>query len=300
MAFLAGSVREAPANLLMRQAGSSRRLALLDLSPEPPVLDGRIVSPALRAVARLFREGALQEADSVVVMGSQLWIRTGLAAGLTQVYADLLPTAEGGAVRLSADIRGDSKRGIPFLESLGFAVETHGEKGFPYLRQGLALPVEGRGAAIRTVLDGESADKTPGELTESLGRALRFLKATAAPVSPAASAETGPEAERIIRSLLADVAGELRTSRELAAQIQSFDPSPLHYATIGRVTLAGNGERSVEVSRRTLPDGRTLELEVLRDPRSGQLDYGRAVLEEPGRPARSLTPKGFSSLPLAR
>ena len=242
----------APANLLLEKDG--RSLAILDLTAAGAAKSA-LDAPSVRVAARALLDGGLTA--SVTASGGQLWTRfSGRRAA--KLYGSLRSTDEGGELRLAAE---DAALFEP-LARLGFAVTP-------------------RGTGLTARVSADNAQLSADELETLAARALRVLETGQAAQTPA-----GSDVSALLKGIVSDVSARRPAAALLAAEIQSLEPSPSRFRTIGRV-----GPLLAQSASRTLADGRALSLTVLRDPETGQAAFGRAEVS-----GAALSPAGLRSL----
>ena len=149
----------------------------------------------------------------------------------------------------------------------------------PLARLGFAGTPRGTGLTARVSAD--NAQLSADELETLAARALRVLETGQAAQTPA-----GSDVSALLKGIVSDVSARRPAAALLAAEIQSLEPSPSRFRTIGRV-----GPLLAQSASRTLADGRALSLTVLRDPETGQAAFGRAEVS-----GAALSPAGLRSL----
>lgn len=171
------------------------------------------------------------------------------AAPQAEGYAALTGTERGGVavVRYRADRASDRAR-AEALENLGFSVSY---------REGVA----------QAALTGRTASLSAEEMSERLTQGVGIARGGSFPrkVSPDPSASSSE-----LGRLLADVKNKASAAEKTAALLQSQDPSPQRYETIGRV-----GAMLAQKVQRRNRSGRSVNVIVLRDQEQGLIAFAR-------------------------
>lgn len=117
--------------LKFEKRGTDQFLKLMDLSEKPTVSQGRLLSPALKALAGALRGIHDTPTGSMILQDHQSWGHFKLGSHSAEVYANFLPPDEGGMIRIRymEYAKGETNRARLYyiekvLENLGFAVKA--------------------------------------------------------------------------------------------------------------------------------------------------------------------------------
>ncbi|HEX4048824.1 MAG TPA: hypothetical protein VH309_13355, partial [Elusimicrobiota bacterium] len=159
---------ESPANLIVKLGSGAleRKVALVDLSEHPLVKDGRLVSPAFKALVEAMRRSSDQPKGSLLLQDHQFWGHFKLGAHSAEVYANFLPPDEGGMIRVRYQELGtgyDNQTRLYYvarlLQKAGFHVEQ--DNGF-----------------LTAVVDKDHASQSVDEMTDTFALVVQALHAT--------------------------------------------------------------------------------------------------------------------------
>ncbi|MDE2490773.1 MAG: hypothetical protein KGM24_07985, partial [Elusimicrobia bacterium] len=158
----------APANLLVKlgRYDEARAVPLLDLSEHPLVRDGRIVSPAFRALIEALRRSKDAPKGSLILQDHQFWGHFKLGAHSAEVYANFLPPDEGGMLRVRYQEWGtgyDNQTRLYYVARLLQKTGFHVEQSNGYLT---------------AVVDKDHAAQTVDQMTDTFALVIQALHAT--------------------------------------------------------------------------------------------------------------------------
>ena len=163
-----GRVGDGSANFMvsLRRGAESTSVTLVDLSNDPLVRGGRIVSPAFKAFAQALANSADTPKGSMIMQDHQFWGHFKLGAHSAEIYANFLPPDEGGMIRLryqewGTDIANQSR--LYYVartaEKLGFSVDS--QNGF-----------------LTAVVDKDHESQTVDQMRDSFEMIVQALHAT--------------------------------------------------------------------------------------------------------------------------
>ncbi|MCX5789706.1 MAG: hypothetical protein NTX64_14565 [Elusimicrobia bacterium] len=183
-------------NALLRVAGGGE-LAALDLSERPAARQGKLVSPAWRALAQfsLSREPI----GSFVVRDQVLWARLDSPAGAAELYADLTSPRAGGMLRARFYSPQGGEAGQARLYFVARALYD------------LGLAVHAEGGMVSAAADREHSAPTPDEMEERVPVLLSALRAGLEFDAARTAVFEGAASREEIGRRVGDLAGAMRS-----------------------------------------------------------------------------------------
>jgi protein-tyrosine-phosphatase/phosphohistidine swiveling domain-containing protein len=157
-----------PANLVVKlgQGGDERAVSLVDLSEHPLVKNGRLVSPAFKALIEAMRRSKDQPKGSLLLQDHQFWGHFKLGAHSAEVYANFLPPDEGGMIRVRYQEWGtgyDNQTRLYYVARLLQKTGFHVEQDSGYLT---------------AVVDKDHLSQTVDQMTDTFALVIQALHAT--------------------------------------------------------------------------------------------------------------------------
>jgi protein-tyrosine-phosphatase/phosphohistidine swiveling domain-containing protein len=151
---------------LHRGAAPAKELALIDLSNDPLVDGGRIVSPGFKALAEALTRSADVPKGSLIMQDHQFWGHFKLGAHSAEIYANFLPPDEGGMIRIRYQEWGTS---IENESRLYYVARILGKLGFT---------VNSDNGFLTAVVDKDHRSQTADEMRASFSTIIQALHAT--------------------------------------------------------------------------------------------------------------------------
>ena len=150
----------------LTKGAKKKRLALIDLSNDPLIRDGRVVSPGFKALTEALAKSADTPKGSLMMQDHQFWGHFKLGAHSAEIFASFLPPDEGGMIRVryqewGTDIYNQSRLYYVArtLQKLGFTVKQ--ENGF-----------------LTAIVDKDHESQTADRMRDSFAMIVQALHAT--------------------------------------------------------------------------------------------------------------------------
>ncbi|MDD5301693.1 MAG: PEP/pyruvate-binding domain-containing protein [Elusimicrobia bacterium] len=157
-----------PANLTVRlgSGAAEKAVSLVDLSENPLVRDGRVVSPGFKALLAAMTRSKDTPKGSLIMQDHQFWGHFKLGAHSAEIYASFLQPDEGGMIRVRYQEWGTLYDNQTRLYYVGRLLHKAG------------FHVDQKNGFLTAVIDKDHASQTVDEMTDTFALVVQALHAT--------------------------------------------------------------------------------------------------------------------------